>query len=159
MDHLSFQDLIHGNHCWGCGTLNQQGLKISSRWDGDGSVCTWQPQRYHSAGPSHVLNGGVIATIIDCHCVCTAIAAAYRSEGREIGTEPSIWYATASLQIAYRRPTPIEAAVTLRAAISDMTERKTVLSCSLLAGREECASAEVVAVRVPTEWMASVVPS
>jgi hypothetical protein len=26
----------------------------------------------------NVVNGGIIATVIDCHCVCTAITAAYR---------------------------------------------------------------------------------
>ena len=153
MDQRSFQDQIQGNHCWGCGTVGDPGLRIKSYWSGDESVCTWSPKDYHSAAHPQVLNGGIIASIIDCHCICTAIAAAYREEGREIGTEPPIWYATGSLQVTYRRPTPISAPVTLRARITEMAERKAVLSCSLSSGEQECALGELVAVRVPADWV------
>jgi acyl-coenzyme A thioesterase PaaI-like protein len=99
-----------------------------------------------------VLNGGIIATIIDCHCVCTAIADAYRREGRAIGAEPPIWYATASLRIDYLRPTPIAGPISLRARILEAGPRKTRLDCVLLAGGEECARGEVLAVRVAEAW-------
>ena len=128
-------------------------MQIKSYWSGDEAVCTWQPKPYHAAGPLHVLNGGIIGTIIDCHCVCTAIAAAYRAEGREIGTEPPIWYVTKSLQVTYLRPTPIDQPVVLRARIKGVDERKTVLTCSLFGKGEECAQGEVVAVRVPSVWL------
>ena len=81
LDQRSFQDLIQGNHCWGCGTVGEPGLRIKSYWSGDESVCTWSPKDYHSAAHPQVLNGGIIASIIDCHCICTAIAAAYREGG------------------------------------------------------------------------------
>ncbi|MFQ5944451.1 MAG: PaaI family thioesterase, partial [Anaerolineales bacterium] len=128
------------------------GLQIKSYWSGDEAVCTWQPEEHHMAGPSHILNGGIIATVIDCHCICTAIAAAYRAEGRAMNTEPSIWYATASLQISYLNPTPIHEPVILRARVKETKGKKTVVSCSLYAREEECARAELLAVRVPTAW-------
>jgi acyl-coenzyme A thioesterase PaaI-like protein len=151
----TFQDNIPGNYCWGCGRINEHGLQIKSYWSGDEAVCTWRPKPYHAAGPRHILNGGIIATIIDCHCVCTAIAAAYRAEGREIGTEPLIWYVTQSLQVTYLRPTPIDQPLVLRARIKEINEKTTVLTCSLSEnGRgEECAQGEVVAVRVPSAWL------
>ena len=152
MAESSFQDQIKENHCWGCGPANEHGLRIKSYWSGEEAVCTWQPGEQHSAGPLEILNGGVIATLFDCHCVCTAIAAAYRAESREIGSAPFIWYATGSLEVRYLRPTPIGEPLTLRAAITDMTERKTTLSCSLSASGEERATATVVAIRVPPEW-------
>ena len=152
-EELAFQDQIQGNHCYGCGRHNDKGLRIKSYWDGDEAVCTWTPESHHMSGPQHVLNGGMIATIIDCHGICMAIAAAYKREGREIGTGEKIWYVTGSLYINYRKPTPIDAVVTLRANIIEMTERKTVVSCSLIANGEECANGEVVTVRVPLEWM------
>ena len=83
MAESSFQDQIKENHCWGCGPANEHGLRIKSYWSGEEAVCTWQPGEQHSAGPLEILNGGVIATLFDCHCVCTAIAAAYRAESRE----------------------------------------------------------------------------
>jgi len=152
IDALAFQEQLSGNHCWGCGSLNAYGLQIKSHWSGHEAVCTWDPKPYHTAGPKHVLNGGIIATVIDCHCICTAIAAAYRAEGRKIGMEPTIWYATGSLQVTYRRPTPADRPVLLRARIEESKQRKTVLTCALFAGGEECARAEVVAVRVPHAW-------
>ncbi|MDP6064450.1 MAG: PaaI family thioesterase, partial [SAR202 cluster bacterium] len=81
----AFQELIQGNHCFGCGSLNEHDLQIRSYWNGEKTVCNWMPREYHMAGPTHVLNGGIIATLIDCHVICTAIAAVYRNEGREIG--------------------------------------------------------------------------
>ncbi len=152
MDVPAFQEQLRGNHCWGCGTLNELGLQIKSYWSGEEAICAWDPKPYHSAGPKHVLNGGIIATVIDCHCVCTAIAAAYRAEGRKIGMEPSIWYATGSLHVTYLRPTPTNNPVLLRARIEEMKERKTILSCSLFANGEECVRGDVVAVRVPPAW-------
>ena len=149
MTQRAFQDEVSGNNCWGCGSGNDNGLQIKSYWSGDEAVCTWQPQPHHSAGPRHVLNGGIIATVIDCHCGWTAIAAAYREEGREINTEPLIWYATASLNVKYLRPTPLDEAVVLRARVKERIGKKTILTCSLFAKGEECAVGEVVAVRVP----------
>jgi predicted thioesterase len=92
---------------------------------------------------------------MDCHSICTAIAAAYRQEGREIGTEPYIWYATGSLQVEYLKPTPIGEPLTILAKVKEITGRRTVLDCSLLARGEECARGEVVAVRIPPDWHSS----
>jgi len=156
MHDRAFQDMIPGNDCWGCGPHNDHGLHVKSRWEGDEAVCLWQPQPWHRAGPPHIVNGGIIATVIDCHCVCTAIAAAYRSEGRSIQSDPPIWYATASLQVTYLRPTPIAPPLELRARVEDAKGRKSVISCRLLSAGAECARAQVVAVRVPEEWRQTV---
>jgi acyl-coenzyme A thioesterase PaaI-like protein len=133
--------------CWGCGDRNQHGLRIKSYWDGDESVCEWQPEDYHIAFPGY-LNGGIIATIIDCHCVNTANSAAYRAQGREIGTEPHLFFVTGSLHVDYLRPTPLSRPVTMRARIKEMGERKMVVTCSLYSGEQECARGETIAVRL-----------
>ena len=82
----AFQDLIPDNFCFGCGADNPDGLQIKSYWEGEGSICRYTPRPYHAAGPRHLLNGGIIAMLIDCHTICTAVADAYRREGREIDT-------------------------------------------------------------------------
>lgn len=127
-------------------------MHVKSYWDGDESVCTWQPEPFHMAGPTHVLNGGIIASIIDCHCVCTAIAAAYQAEDRALDSAPPIWYATVSLQTSYMRPSPIESPVILRARLEEVAGRRTTLSCSLHSDGKERAHARLIAVRVPEEW-------
>ena len=128
------------------------GLRIRSIWAGNEALCVFQPAAYHSAGPRHILNGGIIATLIDCHAVCTAIAHAYRAESRAIGSVPEIWYATASLAVYYLRPTPIDRLVAVRARVVETSLRRTTLECSLSADDVECVRAEVVAVRVPATW-------
>jgi acyl-coenzyme A thioesterase PaaI-like protein len=149
---VAIQDLIPHNHCWGCGTLNPRGLHIKSLVDGNESVCTFTPSADHMAGPTSVLYGGIIAAVIDCHSVCTAIADAYRSAGQEIGTEPHRWCVTASLRIDYLAPTPIDRPVELRARVREASGRKRIVDCTVRSGGREVVRAEVVAVEVPAGW-------
>lgn len=150
----AFQDLLPHNHCFGCGPANSDGLRIKSRWSGDGlSVARFTPEPYHCAGPRHFVNGGIIATIIDCHSVCTAAAAAYRDAGREIGSPPDIHYATARLELEYLRPTPIDAELEIVARIESRTERTYVLSCELSAAGKTRVTGTVEAIHVPESWV------
>lgn len=153
MPDLCFQDFYDDdfNHCYGCGQLNEHGLKIRSHWDGDESVCRYQPRPYHTAIPGYVY-GGLIASLIDCHGTGTAAAATYRSEGREMGTEPRPRFVTASLHVDYLKPTPIDAVLELRGRVAGMQGRKVTVAISLSAGGIECARGEVVAVRMKDGW-------
>jgi acyl-coenzyme A thioesterase PaaI-like protein len=101
----------------------------------------------------HFVNGGILATLIDCHCVCTAAAAAYRDAGREIGSEPPVHYATAKLETEYLRPTPMSTELLLEARILARTERTYVISCTLQAGEKTCVRATVEAIAVPESWV------
>ncbi len=149
----AFQDLIPGNHCFGCGPTNIGGLRIKSRWlDEDSAVCYFDPSPAHSAGPRHILNGGIIATLIDCHSICTAIANHYREEDRLIGSDPNVWCVTGGLEIRYLAPTPRADQVTLIATVSSRSEKKTIIECSVRSGNKLTAEASVVAIRVPPEW-------
>jgi acyl-coenzyme A thioesterase PaaI-like protein len=149
----AFQDRIPDNHCFGCGPDNEKGLRIKSRWAGpDTSLCVYDPEPHQMAGPTHVLNGGIIATVVDCHCVCTAIADAYRREGREPGDAPDIWYATGTLSVRYEKPASITEPLELHATVVEAGPKRTRLTCVVHSGGNECASAEVIAIRVPPEW-------
>jgi acyl-coenzyme A thioesterase PaaI-like protein len=145
----AFQDAfaqIGVHQCWGCGSQNEHGLQIKSFWEGDEGVCVWRPQPYHQAWPG-IVNGGILAAIIDCHCTCTAIAAAYRAAHRPITEPPLIAMVTAELRISYLRPTPIVELLHLRATMREQTERKTILVCTLSTLGEVCVRAEAVIVR------------
>jgi acyl-coenzyme A thioesterase PaaI-like protein len=150
----AIQDSIPHNHCWGCGTLNPRGLQVKSYVEGDETVCRFQPWPEHMAGPTHVVNGGIIAAVIDCHTICTAIADAYRAAGLPIGAEPLRWAVTASLKIDYLAPTPIGEPMELRARVREVKGRKRVVECTLRSGGRDCARAVVVAVEVPAAWRA-----
>jgi len=143
---------MRDNFCWGCGADNPDGLHLESSWRGDVAVARWQPRAAFAAGPRHVLNGGIIATLLDCHGVCTAIADAYARESRDIGSAPDLWYATASISVDYARPTPLDGLVDLAGHVVDVDERLTVVSCTLVADGKDRAHATVRAVRVPETW-------
>lgn len=155
MTQKAFQDYYpeddQFNLCWGCGRNNHHGFKIKSYWKGDEAICRFIPEDFHMAAPG-ILNGGVIATIIDCHSTLTAIAAVYRAAGRELGTKPHITYVTASLEINYLRPTPIEQVI-LRARAQEQDGKRITVNCSLYANGEECVRAVVVAARVPANFI------
>lgn len=149
---VAFQDLMPDNLCFGCGPDNDRGLRIKSYWDGDESVCSYRPEPHQTAGPPQFLNGGIIATLIDCHCVCTAVAHLYRSEGRTVGSDPTIWCATGRLEVRYLSPTPIDRPVELRARVVETAGKKVTLRCTLSSGGRPTAEAEVIALRVPDSW-------
>jgi acyl-coenzyme A thioesterase PaaI-like protein len=148
----AFQDLVAAGssrrYCYGCGADNVHGLNIKSYWDGEEGICRWQPKPYHSSGPKDSLNGGVAATLIDCHSVYTALATAYRLEGREIGEGADIDYATAKLTVTYLRRTPMGKEIELRSKVVKKGNRSMIVETVLSADGEECVKGEVVAVRV-----------
>lgn len=150
---IAIQDQIKDNHCYGCGADNSQGLQVKSYWQKDDStVCNYTPQPHQCAGPLRYLNGGVIATLIDCHSIGTALANAYRTEGREIGTGDSIWYVTGQMNISYKRPTEIKGSVKLVAKVREAAAKKTIVDCQLFSDGNLAAEAEVIAIRVPDDW-------
>ena len=147
-----FQDSMKDNHCWGCGADNPDGLQLKSSWDGDRSTGCWSPSPRYAAGPRHFLNGGVIATLLDCHGVCTAVAEGYRRAGREIGSDPEIWHATTSMEVEYLRPIPIDADVLLHGTIVSVGDEATAVDCVIESGGKPRARARVTSTRVPDSW-------
>lgn len=137
------------NQCFGCGQLNQHGYKFKSYLDGDETVAFFIPKPYHISVPGYVY-GGLIASIIDCHGIGTAVAAAYKVEGREIGSEPKLQYVTASLKVAYIRPTPLGVQLEVRGKVREIIGRKIVVEIKLMANGEVCARGEVVGVPLPS---------
>jgi acyl-coenzyme A thioesterase PaaI-like protein len=139
--------------CYGCGRNNPKGLRIETRWEGAEGVCRFTPEPHHTAFPG-VVYGGLIASLIDCHSMGTAIAAAYRADGRDPGTEPEITYVTGCLQVRYVRPTPAGVELLLRSRVTELHEKKATVVTSVYANGVECATGEVVAVRVASRMMA-----
>jgi len=146
-DRVYIQDFMPDNVCFGCGSLNPDGLQIKSFMDGEECVAVWQSaEKYH--GWQSVLNGGILATLIDCHSMATALQAAYASESRPVGSDPVYRYATGTITIRYLLPTSNELPVTLRARVESMSGRKTRVTCRTFVDGNQTAEADVVAVRV-----------
>ncbi len=151
MGELSFQDQGSVRYCHGCGADNARGLQIKSYWDGDEAVATWRPEPHHCGGSKDILNGGIIASLIDCHSLNLAIATAYREANRAIGSRPRIGYVTANLNVSFLKPTPLGVPVELRARIIKFEGRKAQVRCTLSARGEIRATGEVLGIRVERE--------
>lgn len=156
MTDLAFQDYYpdQWSHCYGCGRLNEHGLQIKSRWDGDETVAVYTPRPYHTAIPGYVY-GGLLASLIDCHGTGTAAAAAYRAEDRPMDSQPPRRYVTASLKVDYLRPTPLGPPLELRGRVAELKGRKVVVQVSLYAEGVECVRGEVVTVQIPDSFGAN----
>ena len=142
-----FQNHMPGNVCFGCGTHNPDGLQIKSFWEGDEAICEWtSKEKYH--GWPNLLNGGIIATVIDCHCMGTAMAHAYKLENRSLDSMPEYRYATGTLTVKYLKPTPNDQPLMLRARIVEVKGRKTVLKCDVFVDGLKTVEADVTAIRV-----------
>ena len=136
--------------CYGCGRLNPDGYHLKTVWEGDETVTRFTPRPYHIAIPGYV-NGGVLASLIDCHGTGSAAAAAYRAEGREVGDGPAPRYVTASLRVDYLRPTPLGVPLEVHGRIREMKGRKVIVDAELSASGEVTVRGEVIAVQMPEQ--------
>jgi acyl-coenzyme A thioesterase PaaI-like protein len=150
MKNDAFQDRYPDElaHCYGCGRLNEHGYQLKTTWEGDETVTHFTPEPFHIAIPGYVY-GGLIASIIDCHCTGTAAAAAARNAGRELDDDPAFRFVTASLQVDYLRPTPLGPTLEVRGSVEEVSGRKVVIQATVSAEGEVCARGRVVAVQMP----------
>ena len=139
-------------HCYGCGRLNDHGLQLKSRWDGDETVARFTPLPQHTALPGFVY-GGLIASLIDCHAMGTAAAATLRAEGKEVGRSPSPRFVTAALRVDYLKPTPLGPELEIRARVRELTPRKVVIDSIVTANGVVTARGEAVAVPMPSSML------
>jgi acyl-coenzyme A thioesterase PaaI-like protein len=115
--------------CFGCGPANAKGLRIRSRAEGDLVVADWQPEPYHEAFPG-VLNGGIIGTLLDCHCNWTA--AYHLMRQGDLDQVPAT--VTAEYHIRLLRPTPSAGPVHLEARVVESEGDRAVVEGTLTAG-------------------------
>ncbi len=121
--------------CFGCGPANPKGLHIGSFPDGDEVVAEWQPSVEYEAFPG-VLNGGIIGTLLDCHCNWTA---AYHLMKQSVADKPPCTV-TADYAITLKRPTPTDQPVKLRARVVESTEDRAIVEGELIAHDKVCAT-------------------
>ncbi len=129
--------------CWGCGPSNKEGLQLNSIVKGKEVVAEWQPQPYHQAFPG-ILNGGIIGTLLDCHCNWTA---AWHLMDRRWSDHPPCTV-TAEYTIKLLKPTPTDRPVQLRAWVVDATNRRASIAGELSVDGEVTATCEGVFVAV-----------
>jgi len=142
------QETLPGGVCFGCGPDNDHGMQIQSFWEGEECICEWQPKPYHE-GWARLTCGGVIATIVDCHCIATATAAAFHRENRPLDSEPKYLFATGSIHLRFLKPASVARPLTLRAHVTEVKfDKKYMVHCDVYTEGKKTAEADVVAILV-----------
>ena len=124
-----------GNSCFGCGPANSEGLRIRSFPDGDQVVAKWTPLPKYEAFPG-VLNGGIIGTLLDCHCNWTA---AWHLMERAGADHPPCTV-TADYAIKLIRPTPTDQPISLAARVVESTDDRATVEGTLTGHGKVCAT-------------------
>jgi len=129
MDEQSLQEkYAPDNICFGCGPANSQGLRIRSFPHGDQVVAEWRSQPHHQAFEG-ALNGGIIGTLMDCHCNW---AAAWHLM-HKLGADHPPCTVTAEYSIKLLRPTPSSVPLQLVASVVESKEDRAVVEGKVVA--------------------------
>lgn len=140
---LSIQETYYPTlTCFGCGHANDRGLKLRSHEVGGTVTATFTPWPEHDNGGGS-LNGGIIATLLDCHGAAAVLLEAHRREWRPApGT--GLAFVTAGLDVRYRRPTPLHEPVALTAELLAVAEPEMTVLARVLHGDRETATGTAV---------------
>ena len=119
--------------CYGCGPANSNGLQIESFVTGDKIIAKYTPKPYHNAFPN-VLNGGIIATLLDCHCNWAACY--YLMQSQNLSEPPCT--VTAEYTVKLLRPTPMGKLLRLEARCEKINDNQAVINGELIANEKIC---------------------
>ncbi|MCU0300277.1 MAG: PaaI family thioesterase [Candidatus Nanopelagicales bacterium] len=128
---LSIQERFYPHiTCFGCGHANPKGLHLRSYSHDDGLVVAqFTPWPEHDNGFGF-LNGGIVATVLDCHSGAAVFAAAHL-RGPDPATGAHRLYVTAGLDVRYLRPTPMGHALHLQARVLEEDDDRMVVDVAL----------------------------
>jgi acyl-coenzyme A thioesterase PaaI-like protein len=128
---MSIQERLYpGATCFGCGLANPKGLRLRSYAEDAVVVATFTPWPEHDNGLGY-LNGGIIATLLDCH---SGAAVLHEADLRGWVALPGAAYpfVTAGLDLRYLRPAPLREPVELRAIIAAADESVITVDAQLV---------------------------
>jgi acyl-coenzyme A thioesterase PaaI-like protein len=129
MNDLSLQERYAPKSiCFGCGPANSKGLRIRSFVQGDAVIANWRPESHHEAFPG-ILNGGIIGTLLDCHCNWTAAWHLMHRQGLD---QPNCTV-TADYAIKLLRPTPTDGPVEITARVVEAAADRATIEGTLSA--------------------------
>ncbi len=114
--------------CFGCGPANSQGLQLKSFVDGERIRANFRPATHHQAFPG-VLNGGIIGTLLDCHC--NWMACYHLMLRNNLPTPPCT--VTAEYKIELLKPTPSTELLELTAWVVEASSRKAITEGTITA--------------------------
>ena len=114
------------NKCFGCGPVNEKGLRIKSFVEGDAIVATFRPEPHHEAWEG-VVNGGIVGCLFDCH---SNWAAAYHLM-KKSGTDDLPPTVTADFHVKLKRPTPSKGEVLVRSRVVESADDRAIVESTI----------------------------
>ena len=129
-DRLSIQESLYPElTCFGCGHANPDGFHLRSYTDGDLTVAEFTPRPEHDNGFGF-LNGGIIATVLDCHGAAVVMWEAAKREWHAAPGAP-VPFITAGFDVRFLGPTPLGPTVRLTGAPVSIDESEIVVGSEL----------------------------
>jgi acyl-coenzyme A thioesterase PaaI-like protein len=116
--------------CFGCGHANERGLKLRS-YEVDGAVsANFMPWPEHDNGGGF-LNGGILATVLDCHGGAAVLLEAHRRSW-EPAPGALLPFVTAGLDVRFLRPAPLHEPIELAAELVAVTESEITVEATAI---------------------------
>ena len=127
---LSIQESLYPKlTCFGCGHANLHGFHLRSYREEDLTVAEFYPRPEHDNGFGF-LNGGIIATVLDCHGAASVMwEAAKRNWKSPTGTLAP--FVTASFEVMFHRPAPLGPTVRLTASPQSIDPSQIIVTSEL----------------------------
>ena len=140
----AFQDYYpdETSHCYGCGRLNDHGYHIKSYWMARKPPLPSPPALPYRHPRRGLRRADRLPDRLPQH--------RHRSGGRLPARRPrdghpaSAALLTASLQVDYLRPTPLGVPLEIRGKVEEITDKKVIVSTTVIAKGEICAKGKVV---------------
>ncbi|MFT4084587.1 MAG: PaaI family thioesterase [Nocardioides sp.] len=143
--------------CYGCGRLNEAGLRLRTWWAPDDSAQTetrFVPRPEHTAMPGYVY-GGLVASVLDCSGTGSASLAATRERGRDPRADGAVRFVTGTLEVRFCAPTPLGPELVVRGRIAEVKGRKVTVELTMTADAEIVATGRVIALEAPDAMRAA----
>jgi acyl-coenzyme A thioesterase PaaI-like protein len=99
----------YNHHCFGCGELNPQSLKLKFKQSEEGVYTIFTPEDYHQGYPG-ILHGGITSTLLDEVMSNCIVALGFRA-------------VTARLEIRFRQSIPLYRPIRIEARITGRKRR------------------------------------
>jgi uncharacterized protein (TIGR00369 family) len=112
-----------GGRCFGCGQANESGLRLRYRRTGEACVEAEYTVPEHFRGAEGVVHGGIQATLLD-EVMGLAVHSMLAGEDHKI--------VTAELNVRYRKVTPTEQPLQIRASLTRVDGTNLFLSAEIL---------------------------
>jgi acyl-coenzyme A thioesterase PaaI-like protein len=125
-------------YCFGCGSLNPQGLHLDFQVEEGRVTATFTPEKEHQGFPGQ-MHGGLVVTLLD-------EAMGWCTLGQKI------WGVTAKMNVRFREPVPLYQPVTVSSAVEKDRRRWVVVRAEIRSAEGDIlAEADGIFMRVSGE--------